>query len=109
MACRSRKIEEIARSPWGEVAWYFPGTREQFRLLGRLTVVGAATEDAALQKVGREGHRAPREGENGHAASMRGACPQRARPAAAVGAHLLRQAPGRNHMFPAAVLRSVCV
>ncbi|EFN52522.1 hypothetical protein CHLNCDRAFT_36836 [Chlorella variabilis] len=47
---RSRKIEEIARSPWGEVAWYFPGTREQFRLLGRLTVVGAATEDAALQK-----------------------------------------------------------
>lgn len=47
---RSRKIEEIAHCPWAEVAWYLPQTREQFRFLGRLTVVDAATEDAALQR-----------------------------------------------------------
>lgn len=47
---RSRKIEEIALSPWGEVAWYFPDTREQLRLLGRLTVVDSATPDERLQQ-----------------------------------------------------------
>ncbi len=49
---RSQKVKEIARSPWGEVAWYFPKTREQFRLLGRLSVVEVDTQDAALQQVG---------------------------------------------------------
>lgn len=47
---RSRKIEEIAHNPWAEVAWYLPDTREQFRLLGKVTVVDSATEDAKLQK-----------------------------------------------------------
>ncbi|KAI7839106.1 hypothetical protein COHA_007111 [Chlorella ohadii] len=47
---RSRKVEEIAHCPWGEVAWYFPDTREQFRLLGRLTLVDSATADERLQQ-----------------------------------------------------------
>ena len=36
---RSQKAEQIARSPWGEACWYFPKTREQFRLAGRLTLI----------------------------------------------------------------------
>ncbi|KAI3430273.1 hypothetical protein D9Q98_004869 [Chlorella vulgaris] len=47
---RSRKIAEVAACPWGEVAWYFPNTREQFRILGQLTIVDSQTQDAALQK-----------------------------------------------------------
>jgi hypothetical protein len=50
-AHRSRKIGEIAHNPWAEVAWYFPNTREQFRVLGKLTIVDSQTDDAALQKV----------------------------------------------------------
>lgn len=34
-----------------QVAWYFPDTREQLRLLGRLTVVDSATPDERLQQV----------------------------------------------------------
>ncbi|PSC70073.1 pyridoxamine 5 -phosphate oxidase isoform B [Micractinium conductrix] len=48
--CRSNKVGEIAHNPWAEVAWYFPDTREQFRLLGKLSVVNAATADEKLQK-----------------------------------------------------------
>jgi len=51
VVCRSKKIEEIAHNPWAEVAWYLPDSREQFRLLGRLTVVDSQTGDAALQQV----------------------------------------------------------
>ncbi|MCA1991428.1 MAG: pyridoxamine 5'-phosphate oxidase family protein, partial [Coleofasciculus sp. S288] len=32
---RSQKAEQIDHQPWGEVCWYFPKTREQFRLLGQ--------------------------------------------------------------------------
>lgn len=46
---------DVAHSPWAEVAWYLPDSREQFRLLGRLTVVDAQTEDAALQQASRRG------------------------------------------------------
>ena len=45
-------MEDVAGNPWAEVAWYFPDSREQFRMLGRLTLVDAASQDAALQKVG---------------------------------------------------------
>lgn len=37
---RSEKIEQIGQNPWAEACWYFPNSREQFRLLGRLTCVG---------------------------------------------------------------------
>ena len=46
---RSKKVEDVAGNPWAEVAWYFPDSREQFRMLGRLTLVDAASQDAALQ------------------------------------------------------------
>jgi PPOX class probable FMN-dependent enzyme len=36
---RSQKVEEIEQNPWGEACWYFPKTREQFRLSGELTLV----------------------------------------------------------------------
>lgn len=36
---RSAKIDQIQHSPWAEICWYFPKTREQFRLSGRLNVV----------------------------------------------------------------------
>ncbi len=38
---RSQKVEQIEQNPWGEACWYFPKTREQFRLSGRLTLVKA--------------------------------------------------------------------
>lgn len=50
-ARRSRKVGEVAHNPWAEVAWYFPNTREQFRVLGKLTVVDSQTDDDVLQKV----------------------------------------------------------
>lgn len=36
---RSEKADEIQQQPWGEVCWYFPNSREQFRLAGSLTLV----------------------------------------------------------------------
>lgn len=47
---RSQKAGQIARSPWGEVCWYFPKTREQFRLAGLLTIVGPDHSESALLK-----------------------------------------------------------
>lgn len=48
---RSEKPAQIARSSWAEACWYFPNTREQFRLLGQLTLVDHASTDAALQQA----------------------------------------------------------
>ncbi|MEO8891182.1 MAG: pyridoxamine 5'-phosphate oxidase family protein, partial [Coleofasciculaceae cyanobacterium] len=35
---RSAKVEQIQQQVWGEACWYFPKTREQFRLSGKLTL-----------------------------------------------------------------------
>lgn len=48
---RSNKIGEVAKNPWGEVAWYFEDTREQFRIGGMITVVGFEHKDEAMLKV----------------------------------------------------------
>ena len=51
---RSEKAIEIGHQALGEVCWYFPKTREQFRLRGRLTLVTAETAndpDVPLQEV----------------------------------------------------------
>jgi pyridoxamine 5'-phosphate oxidase len=45
---RSQKVEEINIYPWGEICWYFPKTREQFRIAGKLVLVGAEYPDATL-------------------------------------------------------------
>lgn len=50
---RSEKISQIERQPWTEACWYFTKTREQFRLLGKLTVVGVDYPDESLQKARR--------------------------------------------------------
>jgi PPOX class probable FMN-dependent enzyme len=41
---RSRKVGECAANPRTEVCWYFPQTREQYRISGTLEIVGAAEE-----------------------------------------------------------------
>lgn len=44
-------MQEVQHSDWGEVAWYFAQTREQFRLLGQLRVVTKDEQDQGLSKV----------------------------------------------------------
>ncbi|NJR66053.1 MAG: pyridoxamine 5'-phosphate oxidase [Leptolyngbyaceae cyanobacterium CRU_2_3] len=48
---RSQKLEQISLHPWGEACWYFPKTREQFRLLGKLKLVSADHPDPTLLKA----------------------------------------------------------
>ena len=50
---RSEKIEQIEQSAWAEVCWYFPNTREQFRLLGTLTIVKHDHSNDELQEARR--------------------------------------------------------
>lgn len=38
---RSEKAEQIAKQPAAEICWYFPNTREQFRITGKLTLLTA--------------------------------------------------------------------
>jgi PPOX class probable FMN-dependent enzyme len=45
---RSQKAEEINLYPWGEICWYFPQTREQFRIAGQLILVGADYPEVQL-------------------------------------------------------------
>ncbi|MBW4464980.1 MAG: pyridoxamine 5'-phosphate oxidase family protein [Pegethrix bostrychoides GSE-TBD4-15B] len=45
---RSEKIGQIQHQPWTEACWYFPKTREQFRLLGTLKLVLSCDPDAQL-------------------------------------------------------------
>ncbi|MGK7889699.1 MAG: Npun_F5749 family FMN-dependent PPOX-type flavoprotein [Leptolyngbyaceae cyanobacterium] len=47
---RSDKIQDLQHQPMGELCWYFPKTREQFRLLGPITVVSTATTAADRQQ-----------------------------------------------------------
>lgn len=48
---RSQKADEIEHQSWGEACWYFTKTREQFRITGTLTLVGANHPDPKLQKA----------------------------------------------------------
>ena len=48
---RSEKVVEIEHSPWAEACWYFHLTREQFRFLGTVTLVGAEINDRALSEA----------------------------------------------------------
>lgn len=44
-------MEHVKQNPWAEACWYFPDTREQFRLGGELTIVGPDHPDAHLREV----------------------------------------------------------
>eukprot|EP00877_Chromochloris_zofingiensis_P008741 jgi/Chrzof1/411/Cz01g14250.t1 len=46
---RSAKVSEVAANPNAEVCWYFPNSREQYRLSGTVGVVDDAVSDEALQ------------------------------------------------------------
>jgi pyridoxamine 5'-phosphate oxidase len=48
---RSAKIEQIQKTPWAEICWYFPKTREQFRLSGQLNCVDPNHPNPAWQKA----------------------------------------------------------
>lgn len=48
---RSEKADQIQQQPWAEACWYFPNTREQFRITGCLTLVGCDNSDSALNKA----------------------------------------------------------
>jgi pyridoxamine 5'-phosphate oxidase len=50
---RSEKIAQIAQNTWGELCWYFPKTREQFRILGELSIVDCTDPDPVAQKLRR--------------------------------------------------------
>lgn len=45
---RSEKADQIDHNAWAEACWYFPKTREQFRLSGALTLVRNNHLDSAL-------------------------------------------------------------
>jgi hypothetical protein len=45
---RTSKVAHLAANPAVEAAWYFPETREQFRLGGTVTAVGDGCPDPAL-------------------------------------------------------------
>jgi len=45
---RSDKIDQIQQQPWAEACWYFPNTREQFRISGYLTLVGDESQPHLL-------------------------------------------------------------
>ncbi|HAZ43262.1 MAG TPA: pyridoxamine 5'-phosphate oxidase [Cyanobacteria bacterium UBA11369] len=48
---RSQKADQINYQSWGEACWYFPKTREQFRLAGQLILVRENYADPALQQA----------------------------------------------------------
>jgi PPOX class probable FMN-dependent enzyme len=48
---RTQKIAEIEHQPWAEACWYFPQTREQFRITGALKLVKADCADVNLQQA----------------------------------------------------------
>lgn len=47
---RSEKVAHLAARPWGELCWYFPESREQFRLFGSFLAVGPGTAAPELQE-----------------------------------------------------------
>lgn len=48
---RNEKAEQIDQNPWAEACWYFPNSREQFRLSGMLTLVRNTHPDEMLMKA----------------------------------------------------------
>tara|TARA_A100001035_G_scaffold215413_1_gene175233 strand:+ start:345 stop:866 length:522 start_codon:yes stop_codon:yes gene_type:complete len=48
---RSEKVAQIAANPGCEMVWWFSQTKEQYRLLGKLKLVGGDESDAELLSV----------------------------------------------------------
>lgn len=56
---RSSKVEELARNAAGEFAWYFPESREQFRIAGDLTVVTKDSSSMHKERLDAWGRMSP--------------------------------------------------
>ncbi|MBW4565539.1 MAG: pyridoxamine 5'-phosphate oxidase family protein [Mojavia pulchra JT2-VF2] len=48
---RSEKAHQIKQHPWAEVCWYFPNTREQFRINGCLSLLSEDDSQIELEQV----------------------------------------------------------
>jgi PPOX class probable FMN-dependent enzyme len=48
---RSEKITEINNQSWGEICWYFTNTREQFRIVGKITIIDANHQNSELLRA----------------------------------------------------------
>eukprot|EP01025_Chloroclados_australasicus_P026996 TRINITY_DN26794_c0_g4_i1.p2 TRINITY_DN26794_c0_g4~~TRINITY_DN26794_c0_g4_i1.p2 ORF type:complete len:194 (-),score=14.78 TRINITY_DN26794_c0_g4_i1:187-768(-) len=48
---RSKKVEEIAHNPFGEICWYFPNSREQYRISGELKVIDESYDNEDLVRA----------------------------------------------------------
>jgi pyridoxamine 5'-phosphate oxidase len=48
---RSQKVPQIQQTSWAEICWYFPKTREQFRLSGSLQIVDQSSTNPQLRQV----------------------------------------------------------
>lgn len=48
---RSQKVPQIRQTPWAEICWYFPKTREQFRFSGSLMLVDQSDLDPQRQQA----------------------------------------------------------
>jgi pyridoxamine 5'-phosphate oxidase len=46
---RSQKQTELRQQPWAEICWYFPKSREQFRILGQVEVVDRLSSDPSIR------------------------------------------------------------
>jgi pyridoxamine 5'-phosphate oxidase len=46
---RSQKQTELRQQPWAEICWYFPKSREQFRILGQVEVVDRLSDDQSTR------------------------------------------------------------
>lgn len=54
---RSAKVRELDAVPWAEACWFFPMTREQFRLGGVAVVLREEAEDGADRQARRDAWR----------------------------------------------------
>lgn len=48
---RSQKFVQIEAQPWAEACWYFPKTREQFRITGTLEAIASDYPEPKLQQA----------------------------------------------------------
>jgi len=55
---RGHVTADLTTSPWAEICWYFPVTREQFRIGGPIILVGEDAADDDLANARRETWRA---------------------------------------------------
>lgn len=48
---RSEKMQHLRAQPHAEIAWYFPLTREQFRIFGRVVTIDCSSEKADAESA----------------------------------------------------------